>query len=71
MMDSPELCPLVDEGWSKKHTVVFEQFQNDFYPSRDKVTECAIADTLVLYTFQTVLFIIIIKLYIPIALFII
>ncbi len=46
MLDSLEFCPLVDhmmlqEGCSKKNPVVFEQFQNDFCPSRDKVTECA------------------------------
>ncbi len=42
----PEFGPLVDqimlhEGCSKKNPVVFEQFRNDFCPSWDNVTECA------------------------------
>ncbi len=49
MLDSTEFCPLVDqimfhEGCSKKHPLVFEQFQNDFCMSGDKVTECAICE---------------------------
>ncbi len=47
MLDSPEFGSLADqimlhEGCFKKNPVVFEQVQNDFGPSRGKVTECVI-----------------------------
>ncbi len=57
MMDSPEFGQLVDnfrlhEGCSKKSPIVFEQFRNDFCPSRDNVTECAIYNPILLDDWQ-------------------
>ncbi len=40
-LDTPEFCPLIDEiiESMKKNPTVFQQFQNDFDSSWDKVTE--------------------------------